>query len=269
MAAAAAPAPSHGGGVRTGTDSNTNSDSSSSNRSGEPETDIGGNMATTTMPAMSNPRDPQRAAVGGGLYSPFDPMGSAGAGFGRTFSHNAAYTGNLDTGGNSRPSRLLGGLPTTSPPSTTSTGTSTPMPNTSGNTNMGSGFDVHVDAALLDASYAYCFDRGNGKFARLVPADALPASPHLCGDVPSLQHGCAGMLVLPVPRGLPPDGGSSVVIGGGVGVGGRESVNVGVGNSGFEAVGGFRVSCFRESCFCADKNGGNDHFAREKKKKSS
>jgi hypothetical protein len=53
--------------------------------------------------------------------------------------------------------------------------------------------------------YAYCFDRGNGQYTRLVPADMLPP----LVDVPSLQHGCIGMTVLPCPTGLAPNGRSS------------------------------------------------------------
>ncbi|KAI8275871.1 Chromatin remodeling factor [Colletotrichum sp. SAR11_57] len=46
--------------------------------------------------------------------------------------------------------------------------------------------------------YAYCLDRGNGNYTRLVPADTLPP---LVG-IPAVQHGAEGMLVLPSPRGL-------------------------------------------------------------------
>ncbi|KAI1204672.1 uncharacterized protein F4807DRAFT_324298 [Annulohypoxylon truncatum] len=57
----------------------------------------------------------------------------------------------------------------------------------------------------LDGIYAYCFDRGNGQYTRLVPADMLPP----LKDVPALQQGCAGMMVLPLPRGLPQNGRST------------------------------------------------------------
>ncbi|KAI0881703.1 uncharacterized protein GGS22DRAFT_191890 [Annulohypoxylon maeteangense] len=56
-----------------------------------------------------------------------------------------------------------------------------------------------------DGIYAYCFDRGNGQYTRLIPADMLPP----LKDVPALQPGCAGMMVLPLPRGLPQNGRSS------------------------------------------------------------
>ncbi|KAI1473973.1 hypothetical protein F4774DRAFT_430359 [Daldinia eschscholtzii] len=57
----------------------------------------------------------------------------------------------------------------------------------------------------LDGSYAYCYDRGNGQYTRLIPADMLPA----LKDIPPVQPSSAGMLVLPVPRGLPSNGRSS------------------------------------------------------------
>ncbi|KAI1102104.1 hypothetical protein F4804DRAFT_334623 [Jackrogersella minutella] len=57
----------------------------------------------------------------------------------------------------------------------------------------------------LDGNYAYCFDRGNGQYTRLVPVDMLPP----LRDVPALQQGSAGMIVLPMPRALPPNGRSS------------------------------------------------------------
>ncbi|KAL0942483.1 chromatin remodeling complex subunit [Colletotrichum truncatum] len=46
--------------------------------------------------------------------------------------------------------------------------------------------------------FAYCLDRGNGNYTRLVPADSLPP---LVG-IPAVQHGAEGMLVLPAPCGL-------------------------------------------------------------------
>ncbi|KAF6816238.1 chromatin remodeling complex subunit [Colletotrichum sojae] len=62
--------------------------------------------------------------------------------------------------------------------------------------------DSHRDSMGVDTSgfYAYCLDRGNGNYTRLVPADCLPP---LVG-IPAVQHGADGMLVLPAPRGLDP-----------------------------------------------------------------
>ncbi|KAK3360163.1 hypothetical protein B0T25DRAFT_515523 [Lasiosphaeria hispida] len=56
-----------------------------------------------------------------------------------------------------------------------------------------------------DETFAYCFDRGNGEFTRLIPADMLPP----LRDIPAIQGGSAGMMVLPMPMGLGPDGRSS------------------------------------------------------------
>lgn len=53
--------------------------------------------------------------------------------------------------------------------------------------------------------YAYCLDRGNGQYTRLIPADMLPP----LVDIPALQQGCMGMTVLPCPTGLAPNGRSS------------------------------------------------------------
>ncbi|KAK1593201.1 uncharacterized protein LY79DRAFT_590044 [Colletotrichum navitas] len=57
--------------------------------------------------------------------------------------------------------------------------------------------DTVVDMAGF---YAYCLDRGNGNFTRLIPADLLPP---LAG-IPAVQAGVDGMLVLPLPRGPDP-----------------------------------------------------------------
>lgn len=53
--------------------------------------------------------------------------------------------------------------------------------------------------------YGYCFDRGNGQYTRLIPADMLPP----LVDIPSRQQGYLGMTVLPCPTGLAPNGRSS------------------------------------------------------------
>ncbi|KAF7518661.1 hypothetical protein G7054_g13377 [Neopestalotiopsis clavispora] len=50
----------------------------------------------------------------------------------------------------------------------------------------------------LESCYAYCFDRGNGQYTQLIPADMLPT----LQNIPALQQGCQGMLVLPTPRAL-------------------------------------------------------------------
>ncbi|KAI3342307.1 hypothetical protein F4824DRAFT_512045 [Ustulina deusta] len=59
--------------------------------------------------------------------------------------------------------------------------------------------------AQLDGSFAYCYDRGNGQYTRLIPADMLPP----LQNIPAIQQGYAGMVVVPQPRGLPPNGHSS------------------------------------------------------------
>ncbi|GAP84586.2 putative chromatin remodeling complex subunit protein [Rosellinia necatrix] len=59
--------------------------------------------------------------------------------------------------------------------------------------------------AQLDGSFAYCYDRGNGQYTRLIPADMLPP----LQNIQALQLGCVGMVVVPQPRGLPPNGHSS------------------------------------------------------------
>ncbi|KAI1091872.1 hypothetical protein F5B19DRAFT_492935 [Rostrohypoxylon terebratum] len=69
----------------------------------------------------------------------------------------------------------------------------------------GSPSGLHFPNMGMDGIYAYCFDRGNGQYTRLVPVDMLPA----LKDIPALQQGCAGMMVLPLPRGVPQGGRSS------------------------------------------------------------
>ncbi|KAL5596837.1 hypothetical protein BROUX41_006479 [Berkeleyomyces rouxiae] len=61
---------------------------------------------------------------------------------------------------------------------------------------------VALTQSDIDSNYGYCLDRGNGKFTRLVPADMLPAMK----DIPALQDGCSGLVVLPTPRSPPPTG---------------------------------------------------------------
>lgn len=50
---------------------------------------------------------------------------------------------------------------------------------------------------------AYCFDRGNGQYTRLVPVDILPFS---LRDIPARVSSDEGMIVLPVPRMVGRDG---------------------------------------------------------------
>ncbi|KAI1441515.1 hypothetical protein F5Y02DRAFT_421932 [Annulohypoxylon stygium] len=69
----------------------------------------------------------------------------------------------------------------------------------------GSPTGMHFPNVGMEGIYAYCFDRGNGQYTRLVPVDMLPA----LKDIPALQQGCAGMMVLPLPRGVPQGGRSS------------------------------------------------------------
>ncbi|KAI1133303.1 hypothetical protein F5Y10DRAFT_287696 [Nemania abortiva] len=59
-----------------------------------------------------------------------------------------------------------------------------------------------ISDAQLDSSFAYCYDRGNGQYTRLIPADLLPP----LQNIPATQQSCAGMVVIPQPRGLPPNG---------------------------------------------------------------
>jgi hypothetical protein len=64
---------------------------------------------------------------------------------------------------------------------------------------------VTISEMQLDSCYAYCFDRGNGQYTQLIPADMLPP----LRTVPALQLGCQGMIVLSPPHALPPTGRSS------------------------------------------------------------
>ncbi|CRK40878.1 hypothetical protein BN1723_004975, partial [Verticillium longisporum] len=63
------------------------------------------------------------------------------------------------------------------------------------------------DKTELPGIYAYCFDRGNGNYTRLIPADMLP--PVL--GIPAIQQGSGGMMVLPFPGAEPVRGPSSNV----------------------------------------------------------
>lgn len=57
----------------------------------------------------------------------------------------------------------------------------------------------YTPRVAADGWYAYCFDRGNGRYTRLIPADVLPP----LRDIPAVQQGCLGMIVLPQPRSGP------------------------------------------------------------------
>ncbi|RYO91414.1 hypothetical protein DL764_008280 [Monosporascus ibericus] len=132
----------------------------------------GGNSILDDVPSSSSRANSSAAAAAASVYSPFDPTAGGSS---RNHPNSSFY-------GSSFSSQL------------SSTGGTAEV------AGVGSG-SVFSDAQL-DASYAYCFDRGNGQFTRLVPADALPP----LRDVPAIQHGCAGMLVLPLPRAAPPGG---------------------------------------------------------------
>ncbi|KAI1270554.1 hypothetical protein F5Y18DRAFT_434877 [Xylariaceae sp. FL1019] len=62
-----------------------------------------------------------------------------------------------------------------------------------------------LSESQLDTNYAYCYDRGDGQYTRLIPADMLP----VMRDIPATQVSCVGMIVIPQPRGFPPNGRSS------------------------------------------------------------
>ncbi|KAF7538445.1 hypothetical protein G7Z17_g12625 [Cylindrodendrum hubeiense] len=50
--------------------------------------------------------------------------------------------------------------------------------------------------------YAYCLDRGNGQYTRLIPADVLPPM----NEIPARQPGPPGMVILPDLHVAPPQG---------------------------------------------------------------
>lgn len=49
----------------------------------------------------------------------------------------------------------------------------------------------------IDKATAYCYDRGDGQFTRLVPVDMLPFA---LKDIPARVAGDEDMIVLPIPR---------------------------------------------------------------------
>ncbi|RYP75241.1 hypothetical protein DL769_003852 [Monosporascus sp. CRB-8-3] len=131
-----------------------------------------GNPILDNAPPSSSHANSSAAAVAAGVYNPFDPTAGGSS---RHHPHSSFH-------GSSFPSQL---------PSTGGTAEA-----------VGAGSGSVFSDVQLDASYAYCFDRGNGQFTPLVPADMLPP----LRDVPAVQQGCAGMLVLPLPRAVPPGG---------------------------------------------------------------
>lgn len=62
---------------------------------------------------------------------------------------------------------------------------------------------IVISDAEMKLAMAYCYDRGNGQFTRLVPVDVLPFS---LRDLPARVFSDEGMIVLPVPRMIGPDG---------------------------------------------------------------
>lgn len=65
---------------------------------------------------------------------------------------------------------------------------------------------IVISDADIERAMAYCFDRGNGQFTRLVPVDVLPFP---LRDLPSRVTSDEGLIVLPVPRVVGPDGQSA------------------------------------------------------------
>jgi hypothetical protein len=57
----------------------------------------------------------------------------------------------------------------------------------------------------LDNSHSYCFDRGNGEYTRLIPADSLPSLVLTSMNIAPRQHNPDGMMILPIPRAQPPE----------------------------------------------------------------
>lgn len=69
---------------------------------------------------------------------------------------------------------------------------------------------LFVSEQQLRSSYAYCYDRGNGIYTRLVALDMLPS----LDEAPSVQDDCLGMIVLPQPSAPAPPGSQFGVSGG-------------------------------------------------------
>ncbi|KAJ4422523.1 hypothetical protein N0V82_002857 [Gnomoniopsis sp. IMI 355080] len=67
---------------------------------------------------------------------------------------------------------------------------------------------IVISDADMECAMAYCFDRGNGQYTRLVPVDVLPFS---LRDLPARVASHEGMIVLPIPRMVGPDGQSANV----------------------------------------------------------
>ncbi|KAG3176617.1 hypothetical protein PC129_g25546, partial [Phytophthora cactorum] len=89
------------------------------------------------------------------------------------------------------------------PPPIGDFGTWTPGPSnyTLSNTVHSKGESAESSGGGLEG-YAYCLDRGNGQYTRLVPADVLPP----LNEVPARQPGPGGMVVLPELHAAPPQG---------------------------------------------------------------
>ncbi|TPX15667.1 uncharacterized protein E0L32_000001, partial [Thyridium curvatum] len=64
------------------------------------------------------------------------------------------------------------------------------------------GVRVVVNQDILDNSYAFFLDRGNGQVTRLIPADMLPP----LRDIRATEPAAAGMAILCQPSGRPPRG---------------------------------------------------------------
>ncbi len=118
------------------------------------------------------------ASVGGGGSG--SGSGGGGGGF---FRRQATFHGAGGTTTTSYATPVTPVMPVTPPPAS----------------NRGLGEDD------FGSVYAYCFDRGDGQYTRLIPADMLPP---LVG-IPALQRGCAGMIVVKQPPACAPNGRSS------------------------------------------------------------
>lgn len=78
-----------------------------------------------------------------------------------------------------------------------------PITSTSNTANMRPSNGSFIAEADMDKAMAYCYDRGDGQYTRLVAVDLLPID---LQDIPRRVASDEGMIVLPIPRMSGPNG---------------------------------------------------------------
>ncbi len=125
---------------------------------------------------------------------------AAGDGSGNT-SRNASSTSTGSTATGGRDSSTGIGTVAFSAPAAASSSSAPPIGSWAAaglnDAFMGRSSPLHPSTSDQSTFFGYCFDRGNGRYTRLVPADTLSPS---SGIIPAAQNSHHGLIILPDPQ---------------------------------------------------------------------